>query len=61
MTVRVNDEVAAFLNNRKRRKIMEMEESGTMTVQILGSDGLFPEHLEIDCRDGHGELVEIDS
>jgi ribonuclease E len=61
VTVRVNDEVAAFLNNRKRRKIMEMEESGTMTVQILGSDGLFPEHLEIDCRDGHGELVEIDS
>ncbi|XZE56908.1 Rne/Rng family ribonuclease [Planctomycetaceae bacterium SH139] len=61
VTIRVNDEVAAFLNNRKRRKIMEMEESGTMTVQILGSEGLFPEHLELDCRDSHGELVEIDS
>ncbi len=61
VTIRVNDEVAAFLNNRKRRKIMEMEESGNMTVQILGSDGLFPEHLEVDCRDSHGELVEIDS
>jgi ribonuclease E len=61
VTIRVNDEVAAFLNNRKRRKIMEMEESGNMTVQILGSEGLFPEHLEVDCRDSHGELVEIDS
>jgi ribonuclease E len=61
VTIRVNDEVAAFLNNRKRRKIMEMEESGKMNVQILGSEGLFPEHLELDCRDRHGELVEIDS
>ena len=32
-----------------------------MTVQILGSEGLFPEHLEMDCRDSHGELVEVDS
>jgi ribonuclease E len=61
VTIRVNDEVAAFLNNRKRRKIMEMEESGKMNVQILGSEGLFPEHLELDCRDSHGELVEVDS
>ena len=32
-----------------------------MTVQILGSEGLFPEHLEMDCRDANGERVEIDS
>ena len=61
VTIRVNDEVAAYLNNQKRREIMEMEETGNMTVQILGSEGLFPEHLEMDCRDSHGELVEVDS
>jgi ribonuclease E len=61
VTVRVNDEVSAFLNNKKRRTVSEMEESGNMTVQILGSEGLFPEHLEVDCRDEHGERVEIDS
>lgn len=61
ITVRVNDEVAAYLNNKKRREIMQMEETGEMTVQILGSEGLFPEHMEMDCRDKHGESVEVDS
>ncbi len=61
VTVRVNDTVAAFLNNKKRRDVMEMEDTGKMTVQILGSEGLFPEHLEMDCRDSRGERVEIDS
>ncbi|MEM9365734.1 MAG: Rne/Rng family ribonuclease [Planctomycetota bacterium] len=61
VTVRVNDCVSAFLNNKKRRTVSEMEDAGNMTVQILGSEGLFPEHLEVDCRDQHGERVEIDS
>jgi len=61
VTIRVNDEVAAFLNNKKRRSVMELEDSGEMTVQILGSESLYPEALEIDCRDKQGERVEIDS
>ena len=61
VTVRVNIEVAAHLNNRKRRDVMEMEDAGNMTVQILGSEALYPEHLELDCRDANGERVEIDS
>ena len=61
ITIRVNDEVAAHLNNKKRRDVMEMEDVGEMTVQILGSEGLYPEHMEMDCRDSRGERVEIDS
>lgn len=61
VTVRVNDLVAAHLNNKKRREISAMEDRGNMTVQILGSEGLYPEHLEMDCRDTRGEIVEIDS
>ena len=61
VTVRVNDQVAAHLNNKKRREVMEMEDQGNMAVQILGSEALFPEHLEMDCRDANGERVEIDS
>ncbi len=61
VTVRVNDAVAAHLNNTKRRSVMEMEDAGNMTVQILGSEGLYPEHMEMDCRDTRGERVEIDS
>jgi ribonuclease E len=61
VTVRVHESVASALNNRKRREIMRLEEEGNMLVQILGSEACFPEHLEIDCRDSHGEIVELDS
>ena len=57
VTVRVNDEVASYLNNRKRREITNLEEEGGMNVQILGSEGLFPEHLELDCRDQDGREI----
>ena len=43
VTVRVNDEVASYLNNKKRREIHSFEEEGGMAVQILGSEGLYPE------------------
>jgi ribonuclease E len=61
VTIRVHEEVASFLNNRKRRELMQLEEAGNMVVQILGSETHFPEHLDIDCRDDHGEIVELDS
>ncbi len=38
--MRVNDQVAAHLNNKKRREVMEMEDAGKMDVQILGSEAL---------------------
>jgi ribonuclease E len=59
VTVRVNDEVASYLNNRKRREITNLEEEGGMTVQILGSEGLYPEHLELDCRDQEGREIRL--
>jgi len=57
--VRVNDEVASYLNNRKRKHITMLEEEGQMSVQILGSEGLYPEHLELDCRAGDGREVSL--
>ncbi len=59
VTVRVDGQVASYLNNRKRREIMQLEEGG-MNVQILGSEGLYPEHLELDCLDGNGREIRID-
>jgi ribonuclease E len=57
--VRVNDEVASYLNNKKRKEITQLEEEGKMIVQILGSEGLFPEHLELDCRDLEGREIKL--
>jgi ribonuclease E len=59
VTVRVNVEVASYLNNRKRKEITRLEEETKITVQILGSEGLYPEHLELDCRDADGRDVRL--
>ncbi len=59
VTVNVDNEVASYLNNTKRREITALEEEGDMNIQILGRDGLYPEHLEIDCRDGNGNVIAV--
>lgn len=59
ITVRVNENVAAYLNNKKRREIIQMEETSKVLVLIHGSDTLFPEHLEMDCRDREGNLIPL--
>ncbi len=51
LTVRVNDEVAAYLNNKKRRELASLEDAGEVTIQVLGSEGKFPEYLEVTCFD----------
>jgi ribonuclease E len=59
VTVRVNDQVASYLNNKKRKELTRLEDSGALTVQILGSEGLFPEHLDLDCRDKEGKEIPL--
>ena len=59
VTLKVHEDVAAYLNNRKRKEITGLEETGSMTVQILGSADVYPEHLEIDCNDSAGQAVKV--
>ena len=59
INVRVNDQVATYLNNRKRKEILRIEEESNIVVQVLGSEGVFPEHLELDCRDAEDRPVEV--
>jgi len=59
VTVRVHEGVSAYLNNKKRREIMALEEVGDMVIQVLSIEGLFPEHLELDCRNGKGKQVKV--
>jgi ribonuclease E len=49
--VTVADDVADYLNNRKRHELARLENEGEMIVQVLGVKGVAPEHLVIDCRD----------
>jgi ribonuclease E len=59
VTVKINDSVAAYLNNRKRRELTGLEEAGNMSVNILGAENSFPEFLEIECLDARGNQVHL--
>lgn len=61
VTVRVSDDVASFLNNQKRKELSELEDEGDMEVRILGSENVYPEHLELECRDKNGQPVRFAS
>ncbi len=59
VTVRVHESVAAYLNNKKRRELMQIEEASSVSLQILGSEALFPEHCEIEGRDKDGHIMNL--
>jgi ribonuclease E len=59
VAVTVADEVANYLNNRKRRELMRLEEEGNMTVRILGAKGVSPEHLVVQWRDAEDREVRF--
>jgi ribonuclease E len=59
VTVRVHEGVAAYLNNKKRRELMQIEESSGVSIQILGSESLFPEHCDVEGRDKDGHIMTL--
>jgi ribonuclease E len=59
LTVRVHEGVAAYLNNKKRRDLIDIEESAGVNIQILGSESAFPEHCEIEARDKDGHIMAL--
>ncbi len=60
LTVRVNDDVAAYLNNRKRRELSDLEVSANVTIQVLGSKNEYPEFLKIECFDDEERPLPVD-
>lgn len=50
-TITVAEDVADYLNNRKRHELARLEHEGEMSIQIVGAKNVPPEHLVIDCRD----------
>jgi ribonuclease E len=54
--IRVAEEVASYLHNKKRREICRLEEAGNITVTINGQFGVSPETLEFLCYDNNNEV-----
>jgi ribonuclease E len=57
--VTVAEDVADYLNNRKRMELARLEQEGGMSVQIIGTEGVAPEHLIIECRDADSREVKF--
>jgi len=51
ITVTVAEDVADYLNNRKRHELARLEKEGDMMVQVVGIEGVGPEHLIVACID----------
>jgi ribonuclease E len=52
-------EVADYLLNRRRRELIQLEESGNMTVLIRAGIGVAAEHLHFVCLDHNGNEVRL--
>jgi ribonuclease E len=57
--VRVADNVAQFLLNRKRKEIAKIEDDGNIQVTIFGVPGAMPETLEVQCLDSSGGEIRL--
>jgi ribonuclease E len=57
--VRVTDNVAQYLLNRKRREIASLEDNGRLSITILSVPHAPPETLEITAFDGVGGEVKL--
>lgn len=57
--VTVADEVATYLNNKKRRELARLEDEGNLTIQVFGKETVMPEHLVIECEDRNGRIVRF--
>ncbi len=61
VSVTVDEKVADYLSNRKRRELSRLEDEGKMVVQVLGTQGVSPEHLVLVCRDADHREVKFPS
>lgn len=59
VTITVAEDVAEYLNNKKRRELSRLEEVGNMTVQVIGTQAVSPEHLMVHCRDKEGRELKF--
>jgi ribonuclease E len=57
ITLTVEEEVASYINNKKRRELVQLEAESNVEVQVISGEGLSPEFLKIDCVDANGREV----
>jgi ribonuclease E len=59
ITVSVEEEVASYLNNRKRRSLTQLEDDHNLQVLVMSREDVSPEHLKFECVDATGREVKV--
>ncbi|MDO5553734.1 MAG: Rne/Rng family ribonuclease [Planctomycetia bacterium] len=57
IAVKVADEVAEYLNNKKRLQLAKIETDTGVSVVVKGDSEVWPEHFEFECFDDQGHSV----
>jgi ribonuclease E len=57
--VRVTEEVASYLLNKKRKEITQLEDEGEVQVSITGVTGAPLEMLEFVCTDNNNNEIKF--
>jgi ribonuclease E len=59
IAVTVSEEVANYLNNKKRRELAKLEDDAKLVVQVYSQKGVAPEYLAIQAVDATGREVKL--
>ena len=59
LNVTVHDEVATWINNRKRREMAQFEDSCHIQLHVTGRESVSPEHLQWEAWDSTGRSVRF--
>jgi ribonuclease E len=59
VTVTVEEEVASYINNRKRRELTKMEDEHNVQVVVISREDLTPEFLKFECEDQNGREIRV--
>jgi ribonuclease E len=59
LNITVHDDVATWINNRKRREMAQFEDTTHIQLHVVGKDGVSPEHLVFEAWDSAGRSVRF--
>src|SRR5262249_50080458 len=59
LQIKVSEEVATYLLNKKRKEIVRLEEEGEIQVNIIRQAGVAPEFLEFLCYDNNNNEIKF--
>jgi len=57
--IRVAEDVANYLLNKKRKEMSRLEEGSDIQIQITGLPGVAPETLEFTCLDNNNNEIKV--